>query len=135
VSDSSTLVVTNIKRLLRERGLTQGDLAAKGRISPTLISRYMQGKTVPSLDKLDLIAGALGVPTWELLVEVNSRADIAIGFWESLMRVKDVMAALRRGEPVPPEVQDLESLAKLIAERSDAQETAPPKSPRSANGE
>lgn len=55
----------NVKRLLKAGGITQKELARKLGVSASNLQYYMNGNiTISTLEK---IAGALGVPAWELL--------------------------------------------------------------------
>jgi transcriptional regulator with XRE-family HTH domain len=54
-------------RLRKEKGLAQKELANRSGISPRMIAYYETEVSHPSLDKLEKIAGALGVSVPELL--------------------------------------------------------------------
>lgn len=55
-----------IKELLKERNMTQKDLAQKIGVSAVTLNRYMTGN--PSVSSLEKIAGALDVEISELFV-------------------------------------------------------------------
>ncbi len=50
-----------VVRALRERGLTQGELARRAGIARETLSRWESGAQHPSLESLDRIAAAAGV--------------------------------------------------------------------------
>lgn len=58
----------NIKTRREELGLTQGELAAKANLSLPFIAAMEIGNKTPSLSSLDLIARALGIEAFELLI-------------------------------------------------------------------
>ncbi len=60
-----------IKEVIKEKGLTQKELADKLGMTTVGLSQILSGK--PSYTTLEKIASALGVEVWELLV---SRAEI-----------------------------------------------------------
>lgn len=55
-----------VKELLKSRGLTAKDLASRLGISEAALSSSLSGN--PTLDRLNAIAEALGVPVTELFV-------------------------------------------------------------------
>ncbi len=58
----------NIKARREELGLTQGELAAKAHLSLPFLAAIEIGKKTPSLNSLDLIARAMEVEAFELLM-------------------------------------------------------------------
>src|SRR5689334_10368672 len=61
----------NLRRQRTLRGLSQGDLAAKSRISRLAYHRIEGGEVTPRVDTLLQIAEALGTPVQDLLVPVR----------------------------------------------------------------
>lgn len=52
-----------LQYVLKERGLTQADLARESGVDKATISRALKMERLPSTDSLQLIAKALGMPT------------------------------------------------------------------------
>jgi transcriptional regulator with XRE-family HTH domain len=57
----------NVRRLRTERSLTQEKLAIDAGVAAPYLSRIEHGLVNPTVDILDLLAGALGVPVDALL--------------------------------------------------------------------
>lgn len=57
----------NIKFLLYDRGMSQGELAAKAKVSEGMISRIVREGKLPSVVTLDNIAKELGTSIDDLL--------------------------------------------------------------------
>jgi transcriptional regulator with XRE-family HTH domain len=66
-----------IKELRKAARLTQGELAEKVGVNPHTIKDYEAGRRSPPMKKLDLIAGAVGVSTSDL-VNVSTPAPAPI---------------------------------------------------------
>lgn len=62
------MVQYRIKELLKERNMTQKELAQKIGVSTVSLNRYMTGKGNPSVSSLEKIAEALDVEISELFV-------------------------------------------------------------------
>ena len=60
------MIAENLKRLRKEKGLTQRALSTKSGIAEITIRNYEAGKYKPKMDKLLKIADALGVSLSEL---------------------------------------------------------------------
>ncbi len=56
-----------VRKLRKERGLYQHELAAHARVSAQTVRNLEKGRHVPETATLAKIAGALGVPLAELL--------------------------------------------------------------------
>lgn len=56
----------NIRKLIRTSGITQSDVAARAGITEAMMSRYINGNSMPSLDKAYRIAKILGRTVDEL---------------------------------------------------------------------
>lgn len=80
----------NIKRLRKERKMTQGDLAEKAGIQRETISKYESGKLTPPPYNLESIEKALKVPTGTLAQKVA----IAIPDTSALLRNKRLLNLL-----------------------------------------
>lgn len=59
------MIKNNVKNILKAQGCTQKELARKLGVSAHLLQYYLTGNI--TLSNLSKIAGALGVPAWELL--------------------------------------------------------------------
>lgn len=64
--NARSLLAKNLKRLRAAAGITQEALAERAACSPTMIGNVEIGKRFPSPDLLDRLAGAFGVPVFEL---------------------------------------------------------------------
>lgn len=69
------LFKTQIKEIMQHKGLKQADLCRKTGISTALMSKYISGKTSPSLDNAEAIANALQV-TLDELVGRDDKKDL-----------------------------------------------------------
>lgn len=58
-----------IKEILKEKGITLSQLAAKMDVSRQALSRQVAGKLL--VEKAEEIANVLDVPTWQLFVSPN----------------------------------------------------------------
>lgn len=71
----STLIL-NIKDHLKQSGKTAKELAEAVGISRVTASNIINNKTAPSLETLQRIAEALGVPLWQLFASSEDVAKI-----------------------------------------------------------
>ncbi len=76
VSELGKRLGQRIRELRTQRGQrwSQQDLARRARISPSYLSMIEQGKRIPNLETLTIVAKALGVPFEELL-SLEKRSD------------------------------------------------------------
>jgi transcriptional regulator with XRE-family HTH domain len=58
-----------LKKLREERNLSQGDIEKRTGLLRCYISRVENGHTVPSLETLERLAGALELPLYQLFYE------------------------------------------------------------------
>lgn len=63
-----------IKELMQEKGVSSVKMAEMIHVSKVTISNLINNKTMPSIDTLEKIATALGVPIWQLFA---SPSDVA----------------------------------------------------------
>lgn len=56
-----------LRKIRKEKGLKQGELAQKVGIKQTLISRYEKGHNQPTLERIEWLCRALEVSATELL--------------------------------------------------------------------
>lgn len=63
------VIGTRLKKLREERSLSQGDIEKRTGLLRCYISRVENGHTVPSLETLERLAGALEIPLYQLFYE------------------------------------------------------------------
>ena len=68
------IIKENVKRIIKEQGKIQEDIAKLMEIKPETLSRALNGN--PTLITLQQIAGALNVPVSELFEDSNSEGEI-----------------------------------------------------------
>ena len=75
-TEARIALATNVRTLRSRLNLSQARLAQKAGIAQTVIS-YIErtGTKSPTLDVLEALARALGVPVWSLLVDVQGMSD------------------------------------------------------------
>lgn len=59
-----------IRRMMRRKGMSQGDLAAATRISEQTISKYITGKVTPSSYNMNKIAIVLGCTLEDFISDI-----------------------------------------------------------------
>lgn len=59
----------NIKKVIQSRGIPQGDIAKSCGITEAMLSRYIHGTSMPSLDKINALASALGCRVIDIIGE------------------------------------------------------------------
>lgn len=72
VKDVETLrrdIGFNIKKMLQSRGIPQGDVAKSCGVTEAMLSRYIHGTSLPSLDKVNALASALGCRVIDIIGE------------------------------------------------------------------
>lgn len=73
-SDAMTVLTYNIRRLMRERGMRQEDLAKATGIHRPNISRLLTNPAAnPQLSMIESIATALGVTVSDLFEEISEK--------------------------------------------------------------
>lgn len=75
VNDVDTLrrnIGYNIQKAIQTRGMPQNDVADKSGVTQAMLSRYIHGKSTPSIDKLYCIANVLGCRVSDLLGELSN---------------------------------------------------------------
>jgi transcriptional regulator with XRE-family HTH domain len=70
--EGRALLAFNIRRLRKDRGISQEDLAGEASVDRTYLSDIENEKGNPSVDILDRIVGILGVPLAELFLDPKS---------------------------------------------------------------
>ena len=120
---NSENVGMNLRRLRKERGMTQGDLAKAAIIQRETISKYESGKLTPPPDNLARIEKALKVPAGSLAQKVA----IAIPDTSALLRNKRLLNLLLEdySQVIIPDIVTLELSGlknERITERSSGKE-------------
>lgn len=72
--DGTKIVVANIKRIVREKGLKHKYMAEKLEITPNMFSYMMYGRKIITIDHIFAIAKALDVPISELFETGEERS-------------------------------------------------------------
>jgi len=62
------IFITNLKRIRKERGLSQMTLSEKCDTTSNYIGQIEMGRRIPSFEKIEKIAAALEVPSYELFI-------------------------------------------------------------------
>lgn len=68
-------LIANLKRLRKEKGLSQEDLSLRATLVRTHVHLIEKGQRFPNLDTVHRLAGALGVEPGELLKGLYWRPD------------------------------------------------------------
>lgn len=80
----------NVATRRKSLGLLQGDLAERLGVENETISRFERGQVLPSLERLEVLAGLLGVSLGQLLSEAaTNHADQAFQIAEWLSALSD----------------------------------------------
>lgn len=82
-----------IKKNLASRGVSQSDLARKTRVKPPQISNWLSGKHSMSLDNLERIAHAAGLPAWAL---IKPEAEDVVLISQHLDKIHDLESEIRQ---------------------------------------
>ena len=59
----------NIKKIIQTRGMPQGDIAKRCGITDAMLSRYIHGTSLPSIDKVHALAAVLDCRVIDILGE------------------------------------------------------------------
>ena len=102
-----------IAALRRERGLSQAELAAAIRVSPSALGMYEQGRREPSADTLVALADALAVTT-DFLLTGRIAGPVEADTLNRMIRSR-VTTAARRLENRTDRPFSKEELAVLVA--------------------
>lgn len=68
----STNLSKNLRRIIKEKGMTQLDLAAKMGAKPTTVNSWFRGANAPRFDTLENLADVLDVSINDLTADYNS---------------------------------------------------------------
>lgn len=69
-------LITNMKRIRKEAGLSQMKLAELSDLSTSFIAEIESGKKFPSSRSIERIAAALALQPYQLFLEDNERREI-----------------------------------------------------------
>ena len=72
---ASALIGTRLRSLREQKGFSQGDIEQRSGLLRCYISSVEHSHTVPSIDTLEKMAGALDVPLYRLFYEVEESGD------------------------------------------------------------
>jgi len=80
------IFIANLKKYRKERGFSQMTLSEKCDTTSNYIGQIEMGRRIPSFEKIEKIAKALGVPSHELFVyETAEKKD------EKKLKTKDIL--------------------------------------------
>lgn len=96
-----------IKKLRKQKGMTQKQLSEELGIANNSLSRYEIGERNPPFDMLEKIAAALGVQTWELLCDDVSKGLADVYVKTSIINNQETFEAY----------EDLKEVASEVANR------------------
>ena len=82
-------MILHLKELMKAKGVSSIALAEQINVSKATVSYWLNGKVFPTPDAIERIAGALGVPVWQLFA---SPEEVASGDAQS-----DFVAFVRSG--------------------------------------
>lgn len=109
---------SKIKRLRKERGLTQGDLADRSGVSFRAIQDIELGKRSPRSDTVEMLAQALGVQPGELLSSTEpSSHSLSTTIIQGPLTASDFASVIQRLADVSPDRRAL-ALAILFDDAS-----------------
>ena len=66
-----------IKTIRSIKDISQTELSEKAQLSKSYISKIESGQSVPTLDKLEMVAGALDVPFYLLVFFASEKDDLS----------------------------------------------------------
>ncbi|MCW5597587.1 MAG: helix-turn-helix domain-containing protein [Nitrosomonas sp.] len=103
------ILLTNILRILEEKGMTKKQLSEKSGVSIAFMQDLTQGRGNPSLKTMEAIAGALETPI-QVLLEIN---DVTDGDLEALLpgnkqKFSDLPAGYKRTYAILNDFQDFQ---------------------------
>jgi transcriptional regulator with XRE-family HTH domain len=99
---SLRLLGENLARLLRDKGLSQSELARRAGVSPTYLNQVLSGKNAsPKLAHLEKMADVLGVTVSKLFAGPEDRPDPI----DALDMVRHLLKELRERGVDSPEIR------------------------------
>lgn len=102
---------SNLNRFLRERGVTQAELAAHMQVSNTTVNNWVKGYKVPRMDKVDMLCDFFGVSRGALLEPADDLPALNAKDEREITRMMDKMketlmqeeGLMFDGQPASPE--------------------------------
>jgi transcriptional regulator with XRE-family HTH domain len=95
--DAQRLFASNMRRIRREKGLTQEVVAGLAELHPNYVSSVERGERNISINSIEKIAFALGVGMDALVADPMTPAKPAIGGGSAPQVIPSVHSALRTG--------------------------------------
>lgn len=83
------------KKVRNEKGFTVRGLAAEAGIAPSTISKWENGSAIPDFETLDLVAVAMDVNPWDLIMfrnhekETNNKASVMLQIAERNLKKEE----------------------------------------------
>lgn len=91
MSSASEVLRANVRRILRDSGLSQSELARRAGLTPAYISQLLSGvNQSPGLDQLEQIAKALGITPSRLLAGPDDKPSAIDCLDEAIRLMKEV---------------------------------------------
>ena len=104
--------IENLKWILKYREMTSAELARKINVSPTTVSMWLTGKSLPRMELLDLIAEALDVDVFDLVYS-NEEKKRHFNNVRQAMGLPITTISLN-DEYSDEEIKDIEKFAKFL---------------------
>lgn len=92
----------NLNRLLRERGITQAELAAYMEVSNTTVNNWVKGYKVPRMDKVDKLCSFFKIKRSELLEQSPAPAlgDLPANVFPIQTKKVPLLGTIAAGVPI-----------------------------------
>lgn len=100
----------NIKRLMKKKGRTNSQISDRTGISASLLSHYMSGSRMPTIDNLLKIADVLKCDVADLIYKEGTR-PMSI---ESIQSINNLTKAGRRIQALKDEIEKLKAENKTL---------------------
>ena len=75
--DYPAIIAINVRALMRAAGWSERDLGKRAGLAPKSVNNIVNGKHIPGVTNLTLIARAFAVPPWVLFLEDMTTGDSA----------------------------------------------------------
>lgn len=75
--DYPAIIAINVRALMRAAGWSERDLGKRAGLAPKSVNNIVNGKHIPGVTNLTLIARAFAVPPWVLFLEDMPTGDSA----------------------------------------------------------
>lgn len=90
------IIVTNIRHLMKERGLSQIELSRRSGKSAEHLNKVLAGTRRPGDELLEAIATHLGVESWELYQRPMIEARMSMISKDPLSRTSEIVEAVKQ---------------------------------------